>query len=243
MGTIEDGEHVRLLVWKPLAGQTWPVQSVCDDDVVKVGRILFPAVGRASERRCSRERCSPGLVFLDDLRVRDGSTGKTSRRTSLISLFSSSAARSSSGTSMTCGFIARWWSTTDATRSDMSTAKPASERFQLLYSTDRNDKDYLWSLSHFETNFSRSNRGSSGSVMTVQHGKASEMDNISVTAAKRAYRRPSRLAASSSMPPWHRESAVVSRGRRAVHFADRALSAASVDDICRRIPQRRAPCI
>ena len=29
-------------VWKPLAGKTWPVESMGDDDVVEVRCVLFP---------------------------------------------------------------------------------------------------------------------------------------------------------------------------------------------------------
>jgi len=39
------GGHSRFLVREPLARQSWPVQSVGDDQIIQVGSILLPRVG------------------------------------------------------------------------------------------------------------------------------------------------------------------------------------------------------
>jgi hypothetical protein len=41
-GSAHKGHSVRLLVWKPLDSQTWPVERVGNDQVIEEGRVLLP---------------------------------------------------------------------------------------------------------------------------------------------------------------------------------------------------------
>lgn len=95
-------DHSRFLVREPLARQGWPIQSVCDNQVVQVGCVFLPRVGarviRVRKRKSTPSgwrtmSCIPVIVSAQHWpysRIAD-------KRTSLISLFSSSAARSTAG--------------------------------------------------------------------------------------------------------------------------------------------------
>ena len=84
-------------VGEPLAGQTGPVQRVRYHKIIKVWCILFPSRGHRAEWGCKSptQVSLPSLVFLCS-GIKCKLQGQTREQTSLINLFSSSAARSSS---------------------------------------------------------------------------------------------------------------------------------------------------
>jgi hypothetical protein len=41
---IREFDHLRLLVREPLARQSWPIQSMRDNQIIQVGCVFFPRV-------------------------------------------------------------------------------------------------------------------------------------------------------------------------------------------------------